>query len=455
MQRKVHYIAIISAIIVILVVASILYLLVTGNNKLPKGTLTISDSKGEVLAKVDNGSLIFDSNHKDYIENILDEAIVCLSDKFSYKIKYEELLESDIKITTYFSSEDFSVLKQGFNDFDFSDDKSAEIALCTTDGQLIATIGKSADSDCVISRHKLGSAIKPLSVYAPALKEKIINWSYLVHDSPFKTVKADGNNRDWPANYENTYLNKDVTVAYALKKSLNTVPVKILDKLTSLKSCEFLESVGIDVNYEKELSFDLYSHDNYGNLALGELDTGVTCEQLAASFQIFANGGNYSPLRGIKKIVCAGETIYTDTTQKKAILSGTQAEIMNLLLQGVIGEGGTAEKVGIDGLKIAGKTGTSENYCDNWFVGLTPDYVCAVWYGYSSAQESRKENLTVPVCRKVLSLLPRKNVDFPKTGRVTEKEFCVYTGLLANENCFVTEIGYYVKENKPLVCRRH
>lgn len=443
-----------------LMIATVIFIVVFSfvfkNEGLKKGKLEIFDQTGILLAHTDqNGKLLYESACEDYIKNVTDEALKRLSYERSKEIKYKDLLNSDTKIITYFSKNSQSVLCDSFKNVSFEDSKAAEAAICTPDGRIIACVGKANARSVITKKHKAGSAIKPLSVYAPSLKKGKIVWSTGVKDLPFKKVTEKGIKRDWPSNATGQYSGKTVLLPDAIKKSLNTVAVFTLDSLGVEDSCEFLSSVGVDVTYEKQYATAGICEDVYGNLALGELKAGVTCEQLAAAYQIFANGGSYTEMRLISKIISGKKTLYTDSATKAEILKPCDAEIMNLLLQEVVSPEGTAANAQIEGIKVAGKTGTSQGYKDNWFVGLTPDYICAVWYGYDEPQKERGANISLEIFKNTVSALEHKTADFPHSNEVIEAEFCVYTGGLSKGGCNVSQKGYFNKTRLPEVCQKH
>lgn len=426
-------------------------------NAIKKGELCILDQQNNILAEYSakKSKLGFSEKTKnDYVVGVLCEAKTILSDIYSEDIDKKTLLNSDLKIITYFSDSAFKSLSKSFENISFEDGKLAEAVICLPDGKIIASIGQSQDKNAVTATHKAGSAIKPLSVYAPAFKNNVINWGSLLIDAPFSKIQSNGTLRDWPSNYNGVYLKTNVSVEYALKKSLNTIAVSVLDDLKPSLSCQFLESVGISATYEKEIAQRVPT-DVYGNLALGELKDGLTCERLAAAYQIFANGGKYTKGRYIAEIYCGEEKIYTDNSTSKRVLTKEQAKIMNLLLEAPLSDGGTAQQAKIEGLKIIGKTGTSQGYKDNWFIGVTPDYICSVWYGYKEDQTSRDKNITFDIFKSTISALPVIKSDFPDCNTLLKKSYCVYTGALASDNCPETKIGYYEKNNLPKKCIRH
>lgn len=434
------------------------FFLLKNQTRLSTGQLKIFDDKNQLIAQFcesENKLECFYEGSEDYIENVLEEALTIINETCSVSYDKEKFMRCNIKIHTSFSVDCFNNLKKAFLSFSYEDEKATEAAIVTSNGKLIASIGKQGLENKVVAPHKAGSAIKPLSVYAPAFEQNIINWATSVEDSPFKKLKINNEVRNWPLNYEGTYSYKKQSLKHSVAKSLNTVATKVLDELTPKESCRFLEEIGILVPYEKEIAQRGNYADVYGNLALGELKGGITTEKLAAAYQIFANGGNYTKLYCIIGISDNEKEIYTAKPTAKRVLSASNAEIMSLLLKEVVSDNGTAKKAKVENLNIAGKTGTSQGYKDNWFVGFTPDYICSVWYGYDKALVKRGENEALMVFKEIITRLDVKKSDFPKSEDSVTAEYCVSSEMLAKEGCNKTEMGYFDKNNMPKKCTRH
>ena len=457
-MKKTSKKAIILFVLISVLLVFIVTFLVLSNLNSNNGTMRFFDSKGNLLAEYSSKEdrfLYHIEGCEDYVDNAFSEVFDMAKQKQITSYNEQKILNGEIRVYTYFSKECFESLKKSDTFFNYQDGKSTEVAIVSPDGRLLATIAKSKNGNIINSSHKVGSTIKPISVYAPALEANIINWATSVEDSPFKKIESNGKLKSWPANYENFYSNKSVLLKDAVAKSLNTTAVKVLNELTPEKSCEFLESLGISVSYEKQLSNSANSTEVYGCLALGELKEGVTAEKLAAAYQIFANGGSFTECHSVSRISDDEKEIYNENKTAKKVLSSSNSKIMNLLLQGVVSDNGTAKEVKVEGMKIAGKTGTSQGYKDNWFVGFTPEYICSVWYGYDEEQSSRAKNESLLVFKSVISNLKHQKSDFPESEDVIPAEYCIYTQKLANKGCNKTEMGFFDKNNLPQKCNRH
>ena len=138
--------------------------------------------------------------------------------------------------------------------------------------------------------------------------------------------------------------------------------------------------------------------------------------------------------------------------QGKKVISKETAYIMNRLLKEVVSEDGTGKEAQIKNVEVCGKTGTSRNYKDNWFVGLTPEYTCSVWYEEREPEAYIKNEAPVAfhnIMRK-MKIDTQKKYSISKD--VVKQQYCKKTGLIANSHCVETAEGYYNENNVPDVC---
>jgi penicillin-binding protein 1A len=222
-----------------------------------------------------------------------------------------------------------------------------------------------------------GSAIKPVTVYTPAL-EKGISPSTSLRDAPISYPGASGT---WtPKNFDGRYRGY-ISMRTALKYSVNTYAVQLLDKVGVRSAFETGQAMGlslVDGPDENDL--------NLASLALGGLTKGVTPLQMAGAYCAFGNTGMYYKPHFIDKIIDSkGVTIYRFPHKPQRVMTEETAALMNEMLRDVVLSGtGTSAKV--PNIPTAGKTGTTEDLTDIWFCGVTPIYACAVWMGYDDQQ---------------------------------------------------------------------
>ncbi len=242
----------------------------------------------------------------------------------------------------------------------------------------------------ISSRRQPGSAFKPV-IYAAAL-EKGYTPSTILMDSPIEYSDADGGTYWAPKNYDKGFMGP-ITFRNALAHSRNVVTVKILEDIGVGYALKFIKRIGIESPVKRDLS-----------IALGT--SGVSMLELTSAFAVFANGGEKIKPVFIKKIVTMkGEVLeentpYTETNMeekeeeqegetfdapppvlKERVISPQNAFIMTHLLEGVV-QHGTGQRAKVLGRPVAGKTGTSSDYSDAWFVGYTPSVLAGVWVGF-------------------------------------------------------------------------
>ena len=290
---------------------------------------------------------------------------------------------------------------------------------------------------------QMGSAIKPLAVYAPGIDTGKIYWSSVFNDSP---IYKYGNL--WPEqNAGGGYSSQNMTVQYGLQKSINMIAGRVLD------------TIGLDVSYDyatNKFMLPLTDTDkDWSPLAMGSTLYGTSPLYMAAAFAAFGNGGEYyEPYCYYKVTDRTGSKVYLETQVQshRAISRGT-ADVMNELLQTVV-NGGTGGGYAVSGFQTFAKTGTTNDNKDRWFCGGTPYYVGAVWYGYDMPKNlgstSAPNKIFKTVMDKIHSGKEAKN--FAKSDESEMKEFCTVTGLLASDQCVSRQTGWYVKGKEPEVC---
>lgn len=277
------------------------------------------------------------------------------------------------------------------------------------------------------SARQCGSAIKPVSVYAPALDDGTINGASSIDDYPVMVL----NGSVYPKNANGRY--KGLTPLHtAIARSTNTCAVRVVQEYGTSRSYDFMTN---------KLGFTtLTSQDaqQVGNMGLGGLDRGVTTEEMAAAFAAFANEGIYTAPRTFIRVEDAdGNVILENEAKASVAMKDTTAALMNSLLQEVV-NGGTGYEGRISGMHVAGKTGTTNNDQDRYFVGYTPYYSCAVWVGYVHNQRIiASGNPAASMWQKVMSRIHADlaDKDFFSCSGLTYVKVCADSGLLATDNC--------------------
>jgi penicillin-binding protein 1A len=316
-----------------------------------------------------------------------------------------------------------------------------------------------------LMKRQPGSSIKPIAAYAPAIDLKLITPATILDDVPVYMLTGKDADRLYPRNYDNTFDGL-TSVRNGLKNSVNVVAAKIWrDILGADNSIEYLKRVGINRENEKYIS-----------LVLGGMEEGVNPLQMAAAYVPFAHEGMYYEPTTFTLVTDSSgkELINRKTTAFSIAYSEQTAFIMTDLMQEVTKgrtspypHSGTAAKnvnEEIIGMPVAGKTGTTSQNIDKWFVGFTPYYSAAVWYGYDNSgsepitietkEYDQAQIIWAAVMKKIHEGLPRKEFEKPATGLV-QKKICIYSGKIATELCAhdqrgnATKVEYFIKGTEP------
>ena len=221
------------------------------------------------------------------------------------------------------------------------------------------------------AKRQVGSSIKPLSAYGPALEYGLITQTTLVNDSP--NIRLSGTSW-YTRNSPNTY-DGIITIRDALRMSKNTVAAQIVDKLTPAESYSYLTT---KLGFTSLVEADM----DYAPMAEGALTYGATVREMAQAYTSFVNNGIMSYARSYTRVLDSDGRIVLDNSPRQfaSFSPNTAANICDMLENAV--NHGTGIGAAIAGQHVAGKTGTTANNNDRYFVGFTPWYVAAVWTGY-------------------------------------------------------------------------
>lgn len=213
-----------------------------------------------------------------------------------------------------------------------------------------------------------GSAIKPLIVYTPQLERDYTPDSIVTDQEIEDGPKASG------------YMG-DITLRTAVEYSRNSVAWQLFDELTPQVGLQYL----LDMNFSK-----IDSNDYYLPAALGGLYKGVSALEMASAYATLENDGFYREPTCIVKITDANGNVIQETEQEEVSVYKTNASrMMTDILTGVLTKG-TAKGKGISQMPTAGKTGTTNENKDGWFVGYSYYYTTSIWVGYDTPKKLSK-----------------------------------------------------------------
>jgi penicillin-binding protein 1A len=269
--------------------------------------------------------------------------------------------------------------------------QSAIVIIDPYNGDIVALSGGVGEKTVSLSgnhateyTHPPGSSLKPLSVYAPALDLGLVTQYDEINDTPNYTLSGT----TWyPKNSGNSYAGW-TTIREALQRSRNTVAAQLLDKLGLQTSWDYLTNhFGLT-----SLVKDKYIEDEdrivtdyaYSPLALGQLSYGVTVREMAQAYTAFVNDGIMTYGRTYYMITDdEGEIVYLNSSKQVSALKANTAWNMCDMLQNAVANG-TGTDAYFSSTAVAGKTGTTTQDYDRYFVGFTMYYVAAVWTGHES-----------------------------------------------------------------------
>ena len=311
-------------------------------------------------------------------------------------------------------------------------------------------------------------------MYAPALEKGIITYSTVYDDVPvsFGSYNLDSSKGEivyptpWPNNAPTIYHGL-VNVNYAMEVSLNTVPVKILDAVGKKESFYFLKNTLGCKSLIDSLTLEngtVLTDIDTAALALGQQNYGVTVREITAAYSIFVNDGVYTEPRSYSVVIDAnGEIILDNRVKQNKAISRDNSIIMTQMLQNVVDFGTAKNTIELDSrVDVAGKTGTSQDYHDRWFIGYTPYCIGGVWYGYEYPKSLNNDTKYIcpeiwdNVMKAVHEILTEKySKTFSHSSNVIKATYCRDSGKIATSACLADprgdrrETGYFVKGTEP------
>lgn len=330
--------------------------------------------------------------------------------------------------------------------------QGALIAIDPATGYVLAMVGgrdyvESNWNRATQSLRQPGSAFK-VFVYTAAIDNGYTP-ADIIMDDPMVVDMPDGS--QWrPKNYKDKYYGP-VTLRYALAKSINIPAIKLADRLGQQAVVEYAQHMGISSRLRP-----------YRSIALGSFE--VTLLELTSAVGVLAASGvRAEPMTILKIETHDGEVLERNNPVKTEVLNAQTAYIVTDMLRSVV-EYGTAASVKWRGLDrtVAGKTGTTDEYTDAWFVGYSPDIVAGAWVGFDAkqtmgeGQEGSRVALPIWVNFMKDALEGYPDRPFQRPHGIVVREVCGDTGLLATANCPSPSAEVFVSGTEPLrMCNQH
>ena len=413
-----------------------------------------------------------------FVDHVIEQVISDLMEKYDYTRSYatQQLYQAGYHIFTTVDDDIQKHLEEVYSTTDnfptVSREEYPQSACVITDlnGKIIAMVGgigeKSGDrvfNRATMAKRHPGSSIKPIGVYALALEYNRVRWSTVVDDWPLNAEDPSKPHYMYPRNYYGTYY-RNITICYAIQQSVNTIAIKLAQELQPRTVFDFLhDELEIDSLIESRVeNGQVLSDVDLSPMALGGLTDGVTPLEMVGAYQIFANGGTYTKPYCYTEVRSGPDPdsllVLKADTNARPVISEDTSGLLNKLLQRVVSHG-TGAQARLSNMPTAGKTGTSNDDVDQWFIGFTPYYVCQVWLGYDeqitydsngnpikNSVSYRGVPYPPPILFKTIMQPIHDNLEykpFIESEGVVSRTFCTVTGDLSGPGCTSVDTGWY------------
>ena len=320
------------------------------------------------------------------------------------------------------------------------------VVIDQTTGLVTALVGGRGDKEASLTLNRAsytkrqpGSTFKILTVYAPAIEKRVVTLASTVVDEPYSY--------SWGApvyNAGRTYAG-EVTVRQAIVESINVVAVKLLTQITPQAGYDFAKKMGISTLTDHLETDSGILTDVGQTLALGGISRGVTNLDLTGAYASIANLGHYYEPKFYTEVMDQYGNVLLDNTNQKprTVMRESTAQILTSAMEDVIrDEAGTAHGlIDLGQMPAAGKTGTTSEWRDSWFVGYTPYYTCGIWAGYDNNEimpdEDKYHTFSRILWNSIMNRISALDVPmrFTLTGDVMSAQVCNASHMAASVNC--------------------
>lgn len=332
--------------------------------------------------------------------------------------------------------------------------QGAFVALDNSNGDVLAMVGGRSFEKSEWNR-AYQSILQPGSAFKPFLYTACIDNGYkttdIVDDNPI-VLDIPGAKQWRPHNYDYKFKGP-ITLRDALKTSRNLVSARLILKITPQEAIFYAKRMGITTPM-----------DPVPSIAVGSEE--VRLIEIVSAFSTFPNKGIHIPYRMIHKIVDRYGKVLEENlaVQKEEVLSAQTAYIMVSMMQGILDPGGTGQRARWMGFTrpAGGKTGTTDNFCDNWFIGYTPQITAGTWVGFddktSLGRSQDGAQNAVPIWTEFMmsahDSLPI--MDFEEPEGIVHADVCLESGELATDRCIEVRNEIFIEGTQPTTtCRLH
>ena len=320
------------------------------------------------------------------------------------------------------------------------------VVIDQTTGFVTALVGGRGEKEASLTLNRAsytmrqpGSTFKILTTYAPAIENRVVTLASTVVDEPY----AYG----WGAQVYNagrTYAG-EVTIRRAIVESINVVAVKLLTQITPQVGYDFAKKMGISTLTDHLETDSGVLTDVGQTLALGGISRGVTNLDLTGAYAAIANLGHYYEPKFYTEVMDQYGNVLLDNTNQKprTVMKESTAQILTSAMEDVIrDEAGTAHGlIDLGQMPAAGKTGTTSEWRDSWFVGYTPYYTCGIWAGYDNNEimpdEDKYHTFSRILWNSIMNRISERDLPmrFRLTGDVMSASVCSSSHMAASVRC--------------------
>lgn len=387
-----------------------------------------------------------------YVDAVISEVIADFMEKFGWSSRYasEMVYSGGLRIYVPYNPEVQAAVDAVYTDranlnYISKTGQKMSSAITVVDnstGYVVAMAGDVGEKTInrgwnnALTTRPPGSSMKPLTVYAPALEMGLITPASISDDNPRLL-----NESAWPVNAPLSWDGL-ITIQRAVVVSKNTIAVNVLEQVTPAMAYEYAtERFGLTTLVKERVRPDGTVQSDISNLAplsMGGLTDGVSTFEMAAAYAAFPRNGAFTQATTYLLIEdINGQTLLNNRPQTKFVLKESTAYYMNSMLTAAV-TSGTGWNARISGQTVAGKTGTTSNAFDLWFVGYTPYYTAAVWSGYPINENMGDiANPSVSLWRKVMTIIHEnlEGTGFYEPDGLRSVTVCMDCGKLATAAC--------------------